>query len=229
LAPPRRMGRTSRRQTHTRILATWFLPELFKSFAPRKEEGAGKAGCALHPRSHVQCASQENAHEHTGSAEAVRPSLRNGSTAYFALSPVTGLSCHRRPCEALASQGLDTSVGVSGPHDFAVRVGAVRYRHFRVHRIPSRVSWRSRAAPLVGTRPESYAGDLPPGSRVASVNQKNSVAAIGPALGWAEALLLAHRRKRSISASNSGTRHRPRPGRRRSARPEVLACRPGRP
>jgi hypothetical protein len=34
---------------------------------------------------------KENAHEHTGSAEAVRPSLRNGLTAYFVLSPVTGL------------------------------------------------------------------------------------------------------------------------------------------
>jgi hypothetical protein len=38
----------------------------------------------------------KNAHEHTGSAEAIRPSLRNGFTAYNALSPVTGLSCHRR-------------------------------------------------------------------------------------------------------------------------------------
>src|SRR5664280_1064744 len=37
---------------------------------------------------------QRNAHEHTGSAEAVRPSLRNGFTAYNALSPATGLSCH---------------------------------------------------------------------------------------------------------------------------------------
>src|ERR1700736_4715886 len=27
----------------------------------------------------------------------IRPSLRNGFTAYFALSPVTGLSCHRHP------------------------------------------------------------------------------------------------------------------------------------
>jgi hypothetical protein len=39
---------------------------------------------------------KENAHEHTGSAEAIRHSLRNGFTAYAALSPVTGLSCHRR-------------------------------------------------------------------------------------------------------------------------------------
>jgi hypothetical protein len=30
---------------------------------------------------------KENAHEHTGSAEALRHSLRNGFTAYFELSP----------------------------------------------------------------------------------------------------------------------------------------------
>src|SRR5690348_10718639 len=32
---------------------------------------------------------QECAHEHTGSAESIRPSLRNGFTAYNALSPVS--------------------------------------------------------------------------------------------------------------------------------------------
>jgi len=47
----------------------------------------------------VSCAksAQKNAHEHTGSAEAIRHSLRNGFTAYFVLSPATGLFCHRRP------------------------------------------------------------------------------------------------------------------------------------
>jgi hypothetical protein len=75
----------------------------------------------------VSCArcTSKNAHEHTGSAEAFRPSPRNGFTAYNVLSPVTGLSCHRRSREALASWKLDTSVGVSGPHDFAVRIGAL--------------------------------------------------------------------------------------------------------
>jgi leucyl-tRNA synthetase len=34
---------------------------------------------------------------------------------------------------------LDASVGASGPHGFAVRIRAVRYRHIRVHRIPPRV------------------------------------------------------------------------------------------
>jgi hypothetical protein len=32
---------------------------------------------------------QRNAHEHTGSAEAIRHSLRNGFTAYAVLSPAT--------------------------------------------------------------------------------------------------------------------------------------------
>jgi len=47
---------------------------------PRKE-GAGNAGCTLHPRSRVQWV-KGSAHEHTGSAEALRHSLRNGFTAY---------------------------------------------------------------------------------------------------------------------------------------------------
>jgi hypothetical protein len=43
-------------------------------------------------------------------------------TAYIALSPVTGLSCHRRLRSCL--HRLDASVGASGPHDFAVRRSA---------------------------------------------------------------------------------------------------------
>src|SRR5258705_13414302 len=35
-------------------------------------------------------AHSKNAHEHTGSAETLRPSLRSGLTAYFVLSPVNG-------------------------------------------------------------------------------------------------------------------------------------------
>ena len=45
--------------------------------------------------SRARCA-QEHAHEHTGSAESIRPSLRNGFTAYSALSPATNSCCHRR-------------------------------------------------------------------------------------------------------------------------------------
>jgi hypothetical protein len=40
-------------------------------------------------------------------------------TAYFVLSPVIGLSCHRRLADTSAR--LDAGVEASGPHDFAVR------------------------------------------------------------------------------------------------------------
>src|SRR6266545_2997939 len=95
-------------------------PSLCKNLPPFHGEGAGKTGCALHPRSRVQCASEKCAHEHTGSAETLRPSLRNGFTAYFALSPVNGLlATVAAPDMGLAQ--LDASTAASGPHDFAVR------------------------------------------------------------------------------------------------------------
>jgi hypothetical protein len=59
-------------------------------------------------------------HGHTGNT---RHSPRNGFTAYSALSPVTGLVCHRRQRNRF--RRLDASVGASGPHDFAVRKHAL--------------------------------------------------------------------------------------------------------
>ena len=82
---------------HDRLLAACSARGL-RFVSPSKiEEGAGKAGCALHPRSRVQVCAKKCAHEHTGEAEALRLSLRDGLTAYFVLSPVNGLCCHRRP------------------------------------------------------------------------------------------------------------------------------------
>src|SRR6266545_8371714 len=71
-------------------------------------------------------------------AEAIRHSLRNGFTAYFALSPVIGFLV-TVASKKLASQELDASVEASGPHDFAVRIRAVRQRRIRVHRSLSHV------------------------------------------------------------------------------------------
>src|SRR5260370_25180464 len=60
----------------------------------------------------------------------IRPSLRNGFTAYSALSPVNGLSCHRRLAEN--STRLDAGIGASEPRDFAVRVSRARQsQHLR--------------------------------------------------------------------------------------------------
>src|ERR671933_2116292 len=65
-------------------------PRFAETFRPLQSEGAGKTGCAPHPRSRVRLRIAKAAHEHTGSAGASRPSLRNGFTAYFDLSPENG-------------------------------------------------------------------------------------------------------------------------------------------
>ena len=70
-------------------------PSAFRGRRRPSREGAGKTGCALHPRSRVQGV-ERDAHEHTGSAEAVRPSLRNGFNGFLRALPGDRLSCHRR-------------------------------------------------------------------------------------------------------------------------------------
>jgi hypothetical protein len=75
-------------------------------------------------------------------------------TVSSALSPVTGLFCHRRLAE-MAPQKLDASVGASGPHDFAVRVRAIRQRRTRVHRIQPRVR-DDRDTPLSGVGRQKF-------------------------------------------------------------------------
>jgi hypothetical protein len=57
-------------QTHLRIPAARFARAL-QIVSPRNE-GAGNAGCLLHPRSRVQNSHKESAHEHTGTVGAVR-------------------------------------------------------------------------------------------------------------------------------------------------------------
>src|ERR1700716_1436949 len=80
---------------HAFALSLRDAPEELDLAYPRKTEGAGKCRGRAAPA--VSCAkcTKENAHEHTGSAEALRHSLRNGFTAYIALSPATNSSCHR--------------------------------------------------------------------------------------------------------------------------------------
>jgi len=82
-------------------------------------EGAGKAGCALHPRSRVQVA-QKDAHtsiqvqrRHPGFPCAMVLRLISRSPRWTALLP---------PSPAGYSRQLDASIAAPGPHDFAVRV-----------------------------------------------------------------------------------------------------------
>jgi hypothetical protein len=111
-------------------------PEVcLNSLAPRKTRAQGMpdARCT---RGLVRKLCKRAAHEHTGSAEALRHSLRNGFTAYTRSPRSIGLSCLRRPriwfCPPgwadKTSADLTPTSEASGPHDFAVRFGAVRQR-----------------------------------------------------------------------------------------------------
>src|ERR1700716_3473302 len=113
-------------------------PRFSGNLRPLKSEGAGKTGCALHPRSRVQACTKKRTRAYRFSGE--HPAFpAQWFTAYSALSPATGFVATVIP-EKFSSHELDASIGASGPHDFAVRISAVRRRHIRVHRIPPHVS-----------------------------------------------------------------------------------------
>ena len=66
-------------------------PEVCIFFRPSSNlEGAGKTGCLLHPRSRALFAHSKSCTRAYRAAGAFRPSLRNGFTAYFVLSPENG-------------------------------------------------------------------------------------------------------------------------------------------
>src|SRR6476619_7362625 len=65
-------------------------PEVCISFAPSKNRGRREDRVRAAPAVSCAIAHRKRAHEHTGSAETLRPSLRSGFTAYFVLSPVNG-------------------------------------------------------------------------------------------------------------------------------------------
>jgi hypothetical protein len=125
-------------------------------FSHQREQGMPGARCT---RGLVCKIVRKGAHEHTGSAEALRHSLRNGFTAYFVLSPATGLSCHRRPQEASlpgnltpASGRQDHTTSPSASAPFVIGASASTASR------PASVTIASR--PSVGRDDEEYKGDL---------------------------------------------------------------------
>jgi hypothetical protein len=79
-------------------------------------------------------------------------------TGSFVLSPVIGLSCHRRLADTSAK--LDAGVEASGPHDFAVRIKRRSSSSAScVHRIPPRIR-DDRERPSVGRDGCGYRFDL---------------------------------------------------------------------
>jgi hypothetical protein len=83
-------------------------PRLAKTSALADEEGAGKTGCTLHPRSRVQTCTKKRTRAYRFSG-GIRPSLRNGFTAYNALSPATGFLATVAP--RISSRSLTPASG----------------------------------------------------------------------------------------------------------------------
>src|SRR6266446_8234770 len=109
-------------------------PRLARNLAPLREQRGRRedrgARCTRGLVCKVRKRKRTRAYRFSGG---IRPSLRNGFTAYFVLSPVNGFlaTVIRR---SLASRELDASTAASGPHDFAVPV--TRLRLLRVSRPP---------------------------------------------------------------------------------------------
>ena len=89
----------------------------------------------------VSCASctKKGAHEHTGSAETLRPSPRNGFTAYSALSLVTGFLATIAREKRLLLTNLTPASGRQNHTTSPSASRAVRQKRIRVHRIPPHV------------------------------------------------------------------------------------------
>src|SRR5438270_6181312 len=102
-----------------------FAPEVCILVCPPREERAqGRPGACC-----TRCLAcdlrKQNCTRAYRAAGTLRPSLRNGFTACFELSPVNGSFATAIP-KKLASQELDASTAASGPHDFAVRLNHTR-------------------------------------------------------------------------------------------------------
>src|SRR5437762_3518347 len=92
-------------------------PKLCSIHSPKKNRG--RRECRVHDAPAASHATKK-AHErsHHRYAETTGHSLRVGFNGYFVLSPVTG--SFATVASRKNSAKLDTSVGVPGPHDFAV-------------------------------------------------------------------------------------------------------------
>ena len=100
------------------VLAARFRPRFYKFVVPLSVEGAGNAGCALHPRSRVP----RIAHlAHTSIQVSGNTPTSPAQWLYGLLRALPGerACCHRHLRKNLRK--LSASIAAPGPHDFAVR------------------------------------------------------------------------------------------------------------
>src|ERR1700730_5087262 len=80
--------------TQIRLLAARCV-RVVQKLLPSKTEGAGKAGCPLHPQPRAQSVESTRVSHHRFTGTPGLPCAMVLAVS-FALSPVTGLVCHRR-------------------------------------------------------------------------------------------------------------------------------------
>jgi hypothetical protein len=134
-------------ETCIRILAAPTARALRPSHPSRLREGAGKAGCRLHPW--APC-NKKHGGRTTGQPDNPGLPCAMVLTVSFVLSPVTGLSCHRRP------QIISASLApASGRQDHTTSPSALA----GVRRSPTTASTASRRAFVtIAIRPSCRAG-----------------------------------------------------------------------
>ena len=111
----------------------------------------------MRPQPRVQ---NKKAHEHShhGHTGFTRHSLRNGFNGFLRALP--GDRACLSPSLCVALRKLDASVEASGPHDFAVRLSAVRQQHHQRPPHPAPDVRDDRETPLVGRDGAHLCGDL---------------------------------------------------------------------
>ena len=100
-------------------------PRFASWFGPLRNRGRREDRVLAAPAVSRAICANKTAHEHTGQRETLRPSLRNGFTAYFVLSPENGSFASVAREKLFASPGLSASTAAPEPHDFAVRIRRV--------------------------------------------------------------------------------------------------------
>src|SRR5215218_9211806 len=122
---------------YLRDLAAQFARGLLSTSRPlcRRAQGRPGACCTRGPACDLR---KQNCTRAYRAARTLRPSLRNGFTAYFVLSPDNGSFASVATQERDPAQ-LSASTAAPEPHDFAVRFRRVRLaRHQRPPHLTAR-------------------------------------------------------------------------------------------
>jgi hypothetical protein len=147
-------------------------PRFSGNFSPSSNsEGAGNAGCALHPRSRVRSAQNKMHTSIQGSGE--HPTFP-AQWLYGLYRALPGERAFLPPSSPISFWPLRNLTPATGRQDHTTSPyaqAALVVRNLSVHRNPSNVRDDGRR-PLSGTGWMRYAGDLGVASSVISVNRK---------------------------------------------------------